>query len=245
MSLASVAAQQTNAAVSAANLAAAGLTGTASTTASGGTANGQNALASLSSNYSDFLKMLMTQLQNQDPTNPMDTNQFTSELVQFSSVEQQINTNTSLTQLIQLTQGGELMQSASMLGAQVTATSDHIPLQKGSGALQFTAPAAEPVAIAIYNDQGAKIRDAAISATKGANGWAWNGTDNAGNTVPDGSYKVAVIGANTDGTTTALPFTITGTATQVLSRNNTVELQLGALTVPFSAVQSVNKPAGG
>ena len=64
--------------------------------------------------------MLMTQLQNQDPTSPMDTNQFTTELVQFSSVEQQINTNTSLTQLIQLTQAGEVMQASAMTGKQVT-----------------------------------------------------------------------------------------------------------------------------
>ena len=77
--------------------------------------------------------MLMTQLQNQDPTSPMDTNQFTSELVQFSSVEQQINTNTSLTQLIQLTQGGEVMQASAMTGKQVTASSDHVPLQNGTG----------------------------------------------------------------------------------------------------------------
>ena len=58
---------------------------------------GQTALTSLSSNFSNFLRMLMTQLQNQDPTSPMDANEFTRELVQFSSVEQQIATNTSMT----------------------------------------------------------------------------------------------------------------------------------------------------
>ena len=91
------------------------------------------ALNSLSSNFGDFLNLLMTQLQNQDPTSPMDTNQFTTELVEFSSVEQQINTNTSLTQLIQLTQGGEMMQASSMTGKQVTVSSDHVPLQNGKG----------------------------------------------------------------------------------------------------------------
>jgi flagellar basal-body rod modification protein FlgD len=65
---------------------------------------GTTALGSLTSNFSDFLSLLMTQLQHQDPSSPMDASQFTSELVQFSSVEQQINTNGNLTQLIQLTQ---------------------------------------------------------------------------------------------------------------------------------------------
>jgi len=93
--------------------------------------------------------MLMTQLQNQDPTSPLDTNQFTSELVQFSSVEQQINTNNSLTQLIQLTQAGEVMQSSAMMGKAVTVQSSQLALQNGQAAVNFTAPAAEPVSIVI------------------------------------------------------------------------------------------------
>ena len=91
MSIASVAAQQ-NSALAATNAA----TASSGTTATKST--GSAALNSLSANFGDFLKLLMTQLQNQDPTSPLDTNQFTTELVQFSSVEQQINTNTSLTQ---------------------------------------------------------------------------------------------------------------------------------------------------
>lgn len=198
-----------------------------------------SSLAGLSSNFGDFLNLLMTQLQNQDPTSPLDTNQFTSELVQFSSVEQQIQTNSSLTQLIQLTQAGEIMQSSAMLGRQVTVNSDHVPLQDGKGTVQFTAPAAEPVTIAVYYDSGVKIRDASVSAVKGSNTWTWDGTDNTGKTVADGSYLVTVDGAGSGGGTTALPFTVTGTATGVQSQNNAVQLQLGALTVGFDAVQSV------
>jgi flagellar basal-body rod modification protein FlgD len=223
MSLASVAAQQTNAA-------------TASSSAS---QTSNNALTSLSSNFGDFLNLLMTQLKNQDPSSPLDTNQFTSELVQFSSVEQQINTNTSLTQLIQLTQAGEVMQGSSMTGKRVTVSSDHVPLQNGQGTIQFTAPAAEPVDIAIYNDSGAKLSDSMLMATKGTNTWTWNGTTSSGTTVPDGSYKVAVTGANADGTTSALTFSVIGTATGVQNQSNGMQLQLGALSVDFSKVQAV------
>jgi flagellar basal-body rod modification protein FlgD len=223
MSLASVAAQQTN-------------TATASSSAS---QTSNNALSSLSSNFGDFLKLLTTQLQNQDPSSPLDTNQFTSELVQFSSVEQQINTNTSLTQLIQLTQAGEVMQGSSMTGKRVTVSSDHVPLQNGQGTIQFTAPAAEPVDIAIYNDSGAKLSDSMLMATKGSNTWTWNGTTSSGSTVPDGSYKVAVTGANADGTTSALTFSVVGTATGVQSQSNGIQLQLGSQSVDFSKVQAV------
>jgi len=243
MSLATVTSQQ-NAALAAANAAAAGLTGTNGTstsTSSSSTASqvGNAAFSSLSGNFSDFLNMLMTQLQNQDPTSPLDTNQFTSELVQFSSVEQQINTNTSLTQLIQLTQAGEVMQASAMTGKQVMVTSSQIPLQNGQGTLQFTAPAAEPVAIAIYNSSGTQILDASLTSVQGTNTWTWNGKNGSGNTVPDGAYNISVMGANTDGSTTTLPFSVVGTATGVLSQSNGIQLELGALTVPFSAVQSV------
>lgn len=239
MSMASVAAQQTNAALQAAGNAASGISSTpsASTAASSGSAN---PLQSLSGNFNDFLQLLMTQLQNQDPTSPLDTNEFTSQLVQFASVEQQINTNSSLTQLIQLTQSGELLQAGSVVGHQVRIQSDHIPLQGGTGQVQFTTPTAEPAAIAIYSDSGQKIREVAVNASAGTNTWTWDGTDDAGNTVPDGSYRIAVIGANTDGSTSALPFTVTGTATgvQTASSGNGVQLQLGALSVDFSAVRS-------
>ena len=240
MSIASIAAQQ-SAATAAANLSAAGLTQTGATTAGSTTAasGGSSALNSLSSNFGDFLHLLMTQLQNQDPTSPLDSNQFTSELVQFSSVEQQINTNTSLTQLIQLTQGGEVMQASAMTGKQVTVTSTQVPLQNGTGTINFAAPGAEPVAIAIYNSSGAQIYDASLTSVTGQNTFTWNGKDGSGNTVPDGAYKVAVVGANSDGTTSALPFTVTGTATGVLSNSTGMQLELGALDVPFSAVNSV------
>src|SRR6202051_3658763 len=84
---------------------------------------GTTALGSLSSNFSDFLSLLMTQLQHQDPTSPLDANQFTSELVQFTSVQQQIDTNSNLTQLIQLTQASQIEQSTAIIGKPVTVTS--------------------------------------------------------------------------------------------------------------------------
>lgn len=226
MSLASVTAQQSNA------TAAANANSTSSQA-------GNTALTSLSSNFNGFLKMLMTQLQNQDPTSPMNTNEFTSELVQFSSVEQQINTNTSLTQLIQLTQAGEVMQASAMAGKHVTVASDHVPLQNGKGIIQFTTPAAAPVDIAIYDDSGNKLSDNMLMSVKGTNTWTWNGTTSNGSSLPDGSYKIAVVSANADGTTSAVSTSVTGTATGVLSQSNGMQLRLGALTVPFSQVQSV------
>jgi flagellar basal-body rod modification protein FlgD len=217
-----------------------GATSSSSSTATTAAQTNQNALTALSGNFTDFLNMLMTQLQNQDPTSPMDTNEFTSELVEFSGVEQQINTNNSLTQLIQLTQGSEVMQGSQIAGKQISVTSSQIPLQNGTGSVQFTAPTAEPVAIAISNSAGQQVLDTSLTATAGQNTWTWNGTNNNGNQVPDGAYNISVIGANSDGSTTPLTFTVTGTATGVQNgSSNGVQLDLGALTVPFSSIVSV------
>ena len=108
----------------------------AALTASNGTSSAttsSNAAAQLTGNENTFLKMLMTQLKNQDPTSPLDTSQFTTELVQFSGVEQQISTNSSLTQLIQLTQSGQLLQGSSVVGHTVAVANSDMPVQNGSG----------------------------------------------------------------------------------------------------------------
>lgn len=225
-------------ALTASQLAAANTSSTATTTAS----SAGNALGSLTSNYSDFLSLLTTQLQNQDPTSPMDSSQFTSELVSFSGVEQQINTNTNLSQLVSLTQAGNIAQASSMLGATVTATSTKVPLQNGSAALTFTAASAGPVTVAVSNAAGENLYDGAVNATAGANNWTWNGTDSNGATLPDGAYNVAVTSTTSDGTATTLPFTVTGTATSVDSQSNNLTLNLGAVNVPFTAIQSVDRP---
>jgi flagellar basal-body rod modification protein FlgD len=203
-------------------------------------ASSQNALTSLSSNFQDFLSLLMTQLQNQDPSSPMDTNQFTTELVQFSSVEQQITTNSSLTQLIQLTQSGEILNSASLVGHQVEVTSNSIPLQNSSGTVKFTTATAEPVTINIANANGTVIRSQTMQSAAGANSWTWDGTGDNGISYPDGAYSIAVTTAS-GGTSTPVPFTVVGTATGVVNSGSTLDVSLGGLKVGFSNIDSVVK----
>ena len=200
---------------------------------------GTTALSSLSSNFTDFLSLLMTQLQNQDPTSPLDSNQFTSELVQFTSVQQQIDTNSDLTQLIQLTQASQIEQSSAMIGKPVTVTSSQLSLQDGTAAINFNTTSAEPVGIAIYNASGVQVQTATLTSTAGANTWTWNGQNANGTTMPDGAYTVTVNAIGTNGSTSAVPFTVTGTATSVQNNAGTVEVQMGGLTLPFSAVTSV------
>jgi flagellar basal-body rod modification protein FlgD len=225
----------TSAATTSTAAASSGSTSSGSAIAQTGTA----ALAGLTGNFSDFLTMLMTQLQNQDPTSPLDSSQFTSELVQFSSVEQQINTNTNLTQLIQLTQASQIEQSSALLGKSATVTSPQMSLQNGAGSINFNTTTAEPLAIGVYNSAGVEIQAGTIDSQAGANTWQWNGSAASGVTQPDGAYTVTVNAIGASGAVSAVPFTVTGTVTSVQNVNGVVQLQMGGVTVPFSSVQTV------
>src|SRR3974390_2835673 len=115
--------------------ASAGLTSPAGSSGSFANTLGAQGLAG---NFNEFLKLLTTQLQNQDPLSPMDTNQFTQQLVQFSSVEQQINMNTQLSTLISLQQTAQTAQAASFIGATVTVNGATAQLVNGRATWNYS-----------------------------------------------------------------------------------------------------------
>ena len=203
------------------------------------TTGSSNALATLSGNLDTFLQLLMTQLQNQDPTSPLDSSQFTSQLVQYSSVEQQIQTNTNLTNLIQMTQGSEVVQSAALFGKSAEVTSDHLSLQSGHATVKFAAASSEPVTIVVSNAAGSQVAATTVKAAAGSNSWSWDGTNSAGNAMPDGSYKVSVLRADSAGNVTALPTTVVGTVTGVSSSGSALTISMGSLSVDFAKLVSL------
>jgi flagellar basal-body rod modification protein FlgD len=208
-----------------------------STTSSGSAAASTAATNSLTGNFNDFLTLLTTQLQNQDPTSPMDTNQFTSQLVEFASVEQQVNTNTNLTTLINLTQASSLYQSSAMMGHQVGVTSSQLSLQNGNAELQYTLTAPQPVNLTVSNASGVAVYQTSLDGSTGSNTWTWNGVGTDGQTQPDGPYNVSVTTAT--GASTAIPFSVVGTVTGVTMNGTTPTIALGRLSVPMSSVSAV------
>ena len=214
-------------------------TSASSSTAGSGTAS-SSALASIAGNFNSFLTMLTTQLQNQDPSSPMDPDQFTSEIATFAGVQQQVNTNTNLGQLISLTQNGQVTADNSLVGQKATFSGSQVPLQSGTANISFTTPTAEPVAIAVTDGSGNVVRTVQQTSTAGANNWTWNGQDNSGNTLPDGPYTVAVETQDSAGNTSQVPFTSTGSVTGVSkSSSGDVLLQMGKESVDMNNVSSI------
>jgi len=181
----------------------------------------------------------MTQLKNQDPTAPLDTNQFTSQLVQFSSVEQQINANSNLNTLIGLQQGNQVLQSSALIGKTVHVTSSQIDVQNGSGSVQFSAPMATTANITITSPSGNIIKTATVQTAQGQNSWAWNGKDDNGHPVADGGYDIGVSLGKASGMAKPVPFTVSGVATGIEHGAAGTNVRIGSLLLPLTDVQSI------
>lgn len=200
----------------------------------------QTAGTRIANNFQDFLKLLTTQLQNQDPTAPLDTNQFTQQLVQFAQVEQQLATNSNLESLINLQKTAQLTALTPLLGRTVEVDGAVVPLQGGeaAGTYSFTTPVTDS-AITITNAAGHVVRTAAGETGTGTHGFYWDGKDNNGATLPDGVYSITVTGQTGSSTVTAAT-TIYGRVTgSERGTDGAIKLRLGDLTIDSDKIKSV------
>jgi len=155
----------------------------------------------LAGNFNTFLKILTTQLQHQDPTAPLDTNQFTQELVQFSGVEQQLNTNNLLQKLVDANGASGVKSLLGYVGQYVqVSASNQILVQNGQSEFSYTLPSvAQNVLLTVKNAAGATVANFSGPAANGTDYVAWNGQDNNGDQLPDGIYTIAVAATDSGG----------------------------------------------
>jgi flagellar basal-body rod modification protein FlgD len=155
-----------------------------------------------------FLKLLVAQLQNQDPLNPQENYEFVAQLAQFSSLEQSIGINERLDALALQNQGLQNSQIVGLVGKQATVKGDIVTLS-GQGAIvpiSFTLnDAAEESTIVIRDAAGRMVRTIAVAAkAAGTVTVTWNGQNDAGNPQPAGPYKVTITAKNADGAPVSL-----------------------------------------
>jgi flagellar basal-body rod modification protein FlgD len=214
----------------------------ASTTASSSSPAQSAATAAtpaLAGNFNDFLKLLTTQLQHQDPTSPLDPNQFTQELVQFASVEQQINTNTSLSTMISLQQTQQAASALTFLGATVAVSGATTQLANGTASWNYSVAQPATATINISNAAGQVVYSTSQSVQPGTQTFSWNGMDSRGNTWPSGAYKISVnaVGANNQ----SVPVTtgVQGVVTGVDVSKSPPTLTVGGQSYPLNQITQV------
>ena len=191
----------------------------------------------------DFLKLFVTQLQNQDPLNPQDSSQFISQLAQITQVEQAYNTNTNLQSL--LNQGGNSMTVAavSLIGKQVQAPGSQVSLQSGSPSnINFSlAGAASQVTVAVQDASGATVKTLSGGAMGAGQGsLSWDGTNDAGSALPSGAYNFTVSATDASGSSVASTPLIKGTVSGVDMSGATPMLDIGNLQLNLTNVTTVD-----
>lgn len=195
--------------------------------------NGQssNAPAGKTAEMQDrFLKILVTQLKNQDPMNPMENAELTSQLAQMSTVEGIARLNTSMETLVKGYQASQTLQAASLIGKQVLVDGDIIDLRNslGGAAVELQA-GADKVLVKVLDDYGNEVRRIDLGARgAGRTDFVWDGRNNAGQPVPDGSYWYAVEATRGKEFVDVKPLALAA-VTSVLLKNGGIELQTAAL----------------
>jgi flagellar basal-body rod modification protein FlgD len=216
-------------------------TGVDSSTAAGAasSSSSNNAMSQLSGNFDTFLQLLTTQLQNQDPLDPMDTSQFTQQLVEYSQVEQQIDSNTNLQTLISQGTSASAAYATGYLGKTVTVSGGEGSLTNGQAQWTYNlGTAATSTTLQVTDANGNVVYSGSGQATAGNNNFNWNGEDNSGNQLPDGSYTLAVK-ASAGGQTVTTSVTAVGTVSEVNMINGTPQLLIGSMEVPLTSISSV------
>jgi len=201
---------------------------------------GSNAMQQLSGNFQTFLTLLTTQLQNQDPLAPMDSNQFTQQLVQYSQVEQQINTNDNLKTLINQGSAQTGAYGVSYLGKAVTIANGQAPLASGQAVWAYTLDAAAAqTQLSVTDAKGNVVYTSAGETTAGANLLKWDGKNTGGTQLADGTYKLTVTAKAADGSAVNSTVTTTGVVSEVDMTSGTPVLMVGPMPVNLADVAGV------
>lgn len=155
----------------------------------------------LSDNYDTFLVLLTAQLQNQDPLAPMDSTQFTQQLVQFSQVEQQIRTNEQLEGLVGQYQAASAGAALSYLGKDAIIEADETYLAGGSANWAYRLPeAASSITVTVKDSSGRTVYESnTVPRGAGEHLFSWDGTKTNGETAPDGVYTISIEATNSEG----------------------------------------------
>ncbi len=203
-----------------------------------------NSSSKLADNFDDFLLLLTTQLQNQDPLEPLDPNEFTSQLVEFSSVEQLIAQNARLDSLISLQQSNQVADAVSFVGKSVEAIGNVAPLVNGQSQVNYNlTSSASAVNIVVRDGAGKIVRLLQGNSTVGSHEVAWDGLDQQGAALPDGPYTFEVTAIDQEGESTLLNTTVVGVVDGVANDEGSLAISIGGVSYPLEDVVSVRERA--
>ncbi|VAW18342.1 Flagellar basal-body rod modification protein FlgD [hydrothermal vent metagenome] len=211
----------------------------ASSAAAGTNANTERQL--IADNFDTFLKLLTTQLKNQNPLEPLDTNQFTQQLVEFSAVEQAVKSNDLLSKLVAANAASTTGTAIGYIGKSVEASGTATTLKSGNANWTYEINQAAPEAsITIRNAAGTIVFTELTELDAGTNTYNWDGTTSSGGTAPEGAYSITIDAKDENGSNISVSTTITGEVTGVEFDGAEPVLIVGTSRINLSSVKSVS-----
>ena len=233
-------------------------TSSAGATGSGSTAGGTSSASSSSSSGSTsgsqnlqqtFLQLLVAQMNNQDPLNPMDSTQLTSQLAQISTVTGINNLNTNISQLLTQLQQSATIQSGMLTGHNVMVAGSGLNLASNSSGSGVSAvgginlgSAAQNVTVTVSDSSGNVVQTLNLGPmSAGFQDFAWDGSTSSGSTAPAGNYQFSVTATGSGGASvTASPYNLQPVIGAVPQSNGTTQLMLGnGSQVPYTSVMQI------
>lgn len=216
---------------------------TSATSASAAASQSAASRTTIANNFDTFLLLLTTQLKNQNPLDPLDTNQFTQQLVQFAGVEQQIRTNESLEALVNLNKTSQLSTAMSYVGATVTADGATSALKQGVATWYITSPRAASATINVSDSTGNVVFTQETTLDAGTYAYNWDGKLANGQTAPEGQYTIKINAKDASGQGVAVSTQFSGVVDAVDLSGSEPLLMIGTALLTMDKIKTVQRPS--
>lgn len=198
----------------------------------------------LAENFDTFLTLLTSQLRNQDPLSPMDSTQFTQQLVQMTGVEQQLETNDLLTKLVSNT-GTGVSTAVSLIGKEVTASSDQAALKDHNAEWSYKLDRdATDVKLEVLDSKGRVVTTVAPDAKDmkaGEHTFKWNGKNAGGSDAADGVYSLRITAKDSQGSTVTSSTYVNGVVTGVEQADGKTLISIKGVQISWDTITSIRQ----
>lgn len=195
--------------------------------------------AGIANNFDQFLSLLTTQLKNQSPLDPLDSNQFTQQLVQFAGVEQQLRTNETLTSLVTANKVGNATAALGFVGAKVTVARNGSPMQNNQVKWLLNAPRAGQASVTVKDKDGNIVHQRTAILKAGEQEFVWDGKLQNGSQASDGEYTISMTATDSANQVLDVKAIMLATVDSVDVSGASPMLRIGSFDVPLTDVKSI------
>jgi flagellar basal-body rod modification protein FlgD len=192
----------------------------------------------IADNFQTFLTLLTTQLQHQNPLDPLDTNQFTQQLVQFAGIEQQLKSNEQLKSLVEIEKGAQATQALVYVGNTVAIDGSKAQFDK-SATWNFNSEQDTTAKITITNSAGQTAYSGNFNLKKGGSSFVWDGKGNDGVQWPPGTYTLTATGKDSKGNNVAISTEVQGVVDSVDLTSSPPLLSIGGQSYTTDKIKRV------